>query len=71
MGTAEEDYPGISPDCLQSFILRCWINSDGVQRYRLINARTGQENLFQDIDQLADFLSTNSDIVTTSTVQSD
>lgn len=58
MDHSDSQSPGISRGNLQCFILRCWTNSDGTQRFRLINANTGQENLFQDIEQLTKSLNT-------------
>ena len=58
MENTETDNTELSLNKLHSFIIRCWISSDGVQRFRLINAWTGQESLFQDIDQVAKSIKT-------------
>lgn len=58
MENTKADNTELTSNKLHSFIIRCWTSSDGVQRFRLINAWTGQENLFQDIDQVAKSIKT-------------
>ena len=43
MDRTESKSQVIRLDNQHTFILRCWTNDDGILRYRLINAQTGQE----------------------------